>query len=106
VVSGWREEVGGRRDVVGGRGEMWHRRSADVAAQWAAERPLILALFKHNAFEQQQHDAYGTRQLQTHTFTHFDIEAVCALNAATTPAKHDRHARWPDAGGGMLTCVA
>ena len=77
MVSGRREEVGGRREVVEGRGEMWHRRSADVAAQWAAERPLSQALFKHNAFKQQQHDVWqravlrdrdaasnGRRQLQ------------------------------------------
>ena len=30
---------------------------------------------------------YSTRQLQTHTFTHFDLEAVCALNAATHSCK-------------------
>jgi hypothetical protein len=32
----------------------WGHNSDD----WAAERPLILQLFKYNAFEQQQHDAW------------------------------------------------
>jgi hypothetical protein len=32
---------------------------------------------------------YGTRQLQTHTVTHFGLEVLCALNAAITPAKYD-----------------
>ena len=73
----------------------------------AAERPLILALFKHYAFQKQQHDAWqsaavrisnvlrtsaeettDTRMLRAAdaTCVHLGLDAVCALKAATTPA--------------------
>jgi hypothetical protein len=93
----------GRDEVEGTGVATWGHNPDD----WAAERPLILALFKHNAFEQQQHDAWqravlrvrdaarkGRCQLwhaaasNTHS-THFGLEVLCALNAAITPAKYD-----------------
>ena len=57
--SSWRRAVNfylmRRGEEVEGTGvATWGHNPDD----WAAERPLILALFKHNAFEQQQHDAW------------------------------------------------
>jgi hypothetical protein len=46
------------------------------------------ALYFESETQQAMADVnYSTRQLQTHTFTHFDLEAVCALNAATHSCK-------------------
>jgi hypothetical protein len=92
----------------------------DETHEGATERPLVLTILKHDAFQQQQHDGRqraagptgettsmrkkrgaklsrtSTRKTQT---THLGLVAVCALKAATAPTNQSA-----ESSGWMGTC--